>query len=74
MQKGECTVEAGFVWSDLLTNLERVSDHCPNIAGCVMDQQQHNLNLHENLNAYRKSSKEFESKYRFYQEKYAVEQ
>lgn len=73
MQKGECTVEAGFVWSDLLTNLERVSDHCSNIAGCVMDQQQHNLNLHENLNAYRKSSEAFERKYRFYQEKYAVE-
>ncbi|MDO4812995.1 MAG: PhoU domain-containing protein, partial [Eubacteriales bacterium] len=74
MQKGECTVEAGFVWSDLLTNLERVSDHCSNIAGCVMDQQQHNLNQHENLNTYRKSSKAFECKYRFYQEKYAVEQ
>ena len=72
MKEGKCTVEAGFVWSDLLTNLERVSDHCSNIAGCVIDQQHLSLNLHESLNAYRKSSEEFESKYRHYQNKYFV--
>ncbi|MBQ5521251.1 MAG: Na/Pi cotransporter family protein, partial [Oscillospiraceae bacterium] len=37
LQRGECSVAAGFVWSDLLTNLERVSDHCSNISGCVLD-------------------------------------
>ena len=37
LQKGECSVDAGFVWSDLLTNLERVADHCSNISGCVLD-------------------------------------
>ena len=31
MQQGHCSIEAGFVWSDLLTNLERTSDHCSNI-------------------------------------------
>ena len=72
MKEGKCTVEAGFVWSDLLTNLERVSDHCSNIAGCVIDRQLHNLNLHESLNIYRKSGEEFESKYKLYQGKYAV--
>lgn len=72
MKEGKCTVEAGFVWSDLLTNLERVSDHCSNIAGCVIDRQHLNLNLHESLNAYRKSSEEFEEKYRHYQNKYFV--
>lgn len=72
MQEGKCSAEAGFVWSDLLTNLERVSDHSSNIAGCVMDQQQHNLNLHESLNTYRKSGEEFENKYKFYQRKYSV--
>ncbi|HAZ19502.1 MAG TPA: Na/Pi cotransporter, partial [Clostridiales bacterium] len=36
LQKGECSIEAGFVWSDLLTNLERVADHCSNIANCVV--------------------------------------
>lgn len=33
MQQGQCSIEAGFVWSDLLTDLERTSDHCSNIAG-----------------------------------------
>ena len=37
MQQGACSIEAGFVWSDLLTSLERVSDHCSNIAGAVID-------------------------------------
>ena len=37
MQQGICTIEAGFVWSDLLTSLERASDHCSNIAGAVIE-------------------------------------
>ena len=37
MQQGACTIEAGFVWSDLLTCLERASDHCSNIAGAVIE-------------------------------------
>ena len=37
MQQGTCTIEAGFVWSDLLTSLERASDHCSNIAGAVIE-------------------------------------
>ncbi|MCI7146769.1 MAG: Na/Pi cotransporter family protein, partial [Firmicutes bacterium] len=40
LQQGECSIDAGFVWSDLLTNLERTSDHCSNIAGCVLDMAQ----------------------------------
>ena len=37
MQQGSCGIEAGFIWSDLLTNLERVSDHCSNIACCMIE-------------------------------------
>ena len=51
MQQGACGIETGFVWSDLLTDLERTSDHCSNIAGCTIDTAQHNLNLHETLQA-----------------------
>ena len=36
MQQGQCSVEVGFVWSDLLTDMERISDHCSNIAGCIV--------------------------------------
>ncbi|MBP3599890.1 MAG: Na/Pi cotransporter family protein, partial [Clostridia bacterium] len=46
LRVGECGIEAGFVWSDLITNMERVSDHCSNIAGCVMDTKEQNMNLH----------------------------
>ena len=37
LKNGDCSIETGFVLSDILTNLERVSDHCSNIAGCVID-------------------------------------
>ena len=55
MQQGQCSIEAGFVWCDLLTDLERTSDHCSNIAGCVIDAAQHDLNLHETLRSVRHS-------------------
>ena len=40
LQSGECTVQLGFILSDLLTNLERVSDHCSNIAVCVIEERE----------------------------------
>ena len=40
LQSGECTVQLGFILNDLLTNLERVSDHCSNIAVCVMEERE----------------------------------
>ena len=45
MQQGSCSIESGFVWSDLPTALERVGDHCSNIAGCIIDLHHHNMNL-----------------------------
>ena len=72
LKKGTCGVETGFVLSDILTNLERVSDHCSNIAGCVIDVQQHNLNLHASLQASRSGSEEYLQKFRAYAAKYAL--
>ena len=73
MQKGACSIEAGFVWSDLLTNLERVSDHCSNVAGCVMDDVADDLNLHETVRAFRSGeNNDYRRKYGEYKEKYAV--
>ncbi len=40
LQSGECTVQLGFILNDLLTNLERVSDHCSNIAVCVIEERE----------------------------------
>ena len=71
MKKSECSIEAGFVWSDLLTNLERVSDHCSNVALCVLDLKKHTLSTHETQHE-RKDVPEFAEQYRRYSEKYAL--
>ena len=73
LQQEKCSIEAGFVWSDLLTNLERVSDHCSNIAGCVLDMQEGNLNLHESLRAMKEDREKYADRYQLYRKKYSVE-
>ena len=70
LQRGECSIETGFVWADLLTNLERTSDHCSNIAGCVIDMAQHNMNIHESLREARNGSEDFKQKFKEYANKY----
>lgn len=70
MQKGECSIEAGFIWSDLLNNLERVSDHCSNIAGCVIEMSHSSLDLHGYLKTVKAGSPEYEEKFREYSDKY----
>jgi len=72
LQQGECTIDAGFVWSDLLTNLARTSDHCSNIAGCVIDVMDGNMNLHESIRAFRDENPEFKTKFREYTKKYTL--
>ncbi len=72
MQQGNCSIEAGFVWSDLLTDLERTSDHCSNIAGCVIDAAQHNLNLHETLRATRSEDERFRRRFEHYAHEYSL--
>ncbi|MGM9574581.1 MAG: Na/Pi cotransporter family protein [Oscillospiraceae bacterium] len=72
MKKGECSVEAGFVWSDLLTDLERVSDHCSNVALCVLDKKKHNLNVHETRQE-REEEPEFIENFRSFAQKYALD-
>ncbi len=70
LRNGECSIETGFIWSDILTNFERVSDHCSNIAGCVIDAAEHNLNLHETLDKFKHNNEEFEARYNYYAGKY----
>ena len=72
LQQEKCSIEAGFIWSDLLTDLERVSDHCSNIAGCVMDMHEGNLNLHESLRAMKEDREKFSDRYLVYRKKYRV--
>lgn len=72
MQQGSCGIEAGFIWSDLLTNLERVSDHCSNIACCMIEGDDHNLHRHEILQSIRGSGEIFDREYSSYRQKYAL--
>ena len=69
---GECTVEAGFIWGDLLTDLERTSDHCSNIATCLIDATHHNMNAHEYKESLKNNNPQYDEKFRFYGEKYKL--
>ncbi|MCD7799593.1 MAG: Na/Pi cotransporter family protein [Ruminococcus sp.] len=60
LKDGKCTMELGFIFTDLLTELERVSDHCSNIAVCMIQIEENNaVEVHEYLNVLSKDS-EFE--------------
>ncbi|WP_243467313.1 PhoU domain-containing protein [Acetivibrio straminisolvens] len=49
LQSNKCTIEMGFVYSDLITVLERISDHCSNIAECVIEMSHDSMNMHSYL-------------------------
>lgn len=69
LQRGECTIEAGFVWSDILTDLERTSDHCSNIALNLLEGQRHALYTHNSV----KTDKElYDIHYDIYVKEYLV--
>lgn len=72
LQKGECSIECGFVWADILTNLERVSDHCSNIAVCIIEMAHHTMDIHEYLTRIKAGDPEFDRLYSQYTEKYAI--
>ena len=73
LTQSECTVEHGFVLSDILTNLERVADHCSNVAGCLLEMAQNDtLELHDYLHRVKAGGKEFDRLYGEYREKYVL--
>lgn len=72
LSKSECSIEAGFVWSDLLHNLERISDHCSNIAGCIIEASHNDLTLHEGLRGIRNDNTDYFDKYKEYLTKYQM--
>ena len=57
LQQGTCTIQLGFVLNDLLTNLERVSDHCSNIAVCVLESERGAIDSHTYLQEIKASPK-----------------
>ena len=74
LTRGECTIELGFVLNDLLTNLERVSDHCSNVAICMIEIQQDAFDTHQYLLDIDKSkSSEYTKRYAEVARKYSLE-
>lgn len=74
LKNGECSIEVGFIWSDLLTNLERTADHCSNLAVCVIDAAHNNMNLHSSLRKMKHDNAYFDEKYAVYAQKYQIEE
>jgi len=72
LQQGSCSIETGFIWSDLLTALERVGDHCSNIAGSVVDTHHHDMNTHETLRSARVENEHFNEQYKAYAAKFSL--
>ncbi len=72
LKTGTCSIEAGFVWADLITNLERTADHCSNIAACVIDASENNMNVHQSVRDMKVNNEYFNSKFSYYAEKYAI--
>ena len=74
LQNNECTMEMGFILSDLLTNCERVADHCSNIAGCMLElSKEKALDMHKYLYDLKHGNPEFDRRYQEYKEKYPIE-
>ena len=70
LQSGDCTIELGFVLSDLLNNCERISDHCSNIAVAVIEAHNDSFDAHHYLNSVKYSSEEFKDVFEEYKRKY----
>ena len=74
LRQGDCTMELGFILSDLLTNYERVSDHCSNIAVCFIEIAHDSFETHEYLSQLRSSDEsDFDAMYNEYKQKYYIE-
>ena len=73
LKEGSCTVETGFRWSDLITNFERVSDHCSNVAVGIIDVSEHTMNAHEVIKSLKAGDSNYSDKYEEYSCKYAIE-
>lgn len=73
LQKGKCTIEMGFVLSDITTSYERISDHCSNIAVCLMQVKEDGYDTHGYLDDIKHINNEaFKEKYKEYKKKYLL--
>lgn len=73
LKKGLCTIELGFILSDLLNDYARISDHCSNIAVALIEVEENHFDTHEYLNGVKKGDNPaFVAAFNAYQEKYVL--
>ena len=74
LREGTCTIELGFIFSDITTNYERVADHCSNIALCMLQlNNEENFDAHEYIqNLKKEDNEEFKEKYHSYKKQYKL--
>lgn len=72
LQQGVCTIEKGFIFSDLLNNYERISDHCSNIAVAVIEVEHDTFDAHRYLQGVKYGNHEFNMIFKEYAAKYPM--
>ena len=72
LQRGECTIELGFILSDLLNNYQRISDHCSNIAVALIEVEHNSFDTHQYLNDVKYGSAAFAAAFESFSNKYAL--
>ena len=73
LKAGECTIELGFILSDILNDCERISDHCSNIAVAVIESATDGYDAHNYLSSVKSGNDTFDEEYRQYKEKYRLQ-
>ncbi|MBR0385628.1 MAG: Na/Pi cotransporter family protein [Erysipelotrichaceae bacterium] len=72
LRNGECTIELGMILSEIINNCERISDHCSNVAVCVIEVSDDEFYTHQYLNEIKHQSEAFKALYKYYLEKYSL--
>lgn len=72
LRAGQCTIELGFILSDITTNYERIADHCSNIAVCVLQFEDRDMEAHDYLGKMKADNEEFKQKYKRYKNLYIL--
>ena len=74
LTRGNCTIELGFILNDILTNLERVSDHCSNLAVAIIEIANNSLDVHGYLNDVKANRAEYSVLYEQFRQQFALDE
>ncbi len=72
LRTGECEYARGYVYNDILTNFERIADHCSNLAIAVVERKEHVYDAHGYVNRLKADDRGFQEAYASYAERYAL--